>query len=141
MPLNPILAQVPFEKWDNDFVGPIKPPSCYGKKYYILVATKYVIKWAEALATKTNDAKIFVKLLYKNIIINFGCSEELVSDQGTHFIDFVIKYLINKYLIKHCKSFLIMQELMINLKKLMGYCIKLLPKLFKALIMIGLKDF
>jgi hypothetical protein len=27
MPLNPILAQVPFEKLGIDFVGPIKPPS------------------------------------------------------------------------------------------------------------------
>ena len=56
MLLNPILAQVPFEKWGIDFIEPIKPPSRYGKKQYILVATDSVTKWAKALATKTYDA-------------------------------------------------------------------------------------
>jgi hypothetical protein len=32
MPLHPILAQVPFEKWVIDFVGPIKRPSHNGRK-------------------------------------------------------------------------------------------------------------
>ena len=63
MPLIRILAQNPFEKWGIDFVGPIKPPSRYGQKLYILVATKYVTKWAEALATKTDDAKIVAKFI------------------------------------------------------------------------------
>jgi hypothetical protein len=65
MPLNPILTQVPFEKWGIDFIGPIKPPSRYGKKQYILVATEYVTKWAEALATKTDDAKTVAKYHYQ----------------------------------------------------------------------------
>jgi hypothetical protein len=61
MPLHPILAQVPFEKWGIDFVGPIKPPSRNGRKRYILVATEYVTKWAEAIATKNDDcSKIFI---------------------------------------------------------------------------------
>ena len=99
MPLNPILAQVPFEKWGIDFVGPIKPPSRYGRKRYILVATEYVTKWAEALATKTDDAEIVAKFIYEYIIIRFGCPKELVNDRGTHFINSTIMHLINKYLI------------------------------------------
>ena len=104
MPLIPILAQNPFEKWGIDFVGPIKPPSRYGQKHYILVATEYVTKWAEALATKTDDAKTVAKFIYENIITRFGCPKELVSDRGTHFLNDIIEQLINKFLIKHRKT-------------------------------------
>ena len=104
MPLIPILAQNPFEKWGIDFVGPIKPPSRYGQKRYILVATEYVTKWAKALATKTDDAKTVAKFIYENIITRFGCPKELVSDRGTHFLYDIIEQLTNKFLIKHRKT-------------------------------------
>ena len=104
MPLNPILAQIPFEKWGIDFVGPIKPPSRSGQKRYILVATEYVTKWAEAIATKTDDAKTVAKFLYEHIITRFGCPKELVSDRGTHFVNDTIQQLTNKYFIKHRTS-------------------------------------
>ena len=104
MPLIPILAQNPFEKWGIDFVGPIKPPSYYSQKRYILVATEYVTKWAEAMATKIDDAKIVAKFIYENIITRFGCPKELVSDRGTHFLNDTIEHLTNKLFIKHQKT-------------------------------------
>ena len=52
MPITPILALAPFEKWGIDFVGPINPPSRHGRNQYNLVATDYVTKCAEAEATK-----------------------------------------------------------------------------------------
>ena len=104
MPLVPILAQAPFEKWGIDFVGPIPPASRYGQKRYILVATDYVTKWAEAIATKTDNANTVATFLYENIITHFGCPKELVSDCGTHFINNTIATLIAKYEIKHRKT-------------------------------------
>jgi hypothetical protein len=80
MPLNPILIQVPFEKWGIDFFGPIKPP-------------KYVTNWAEALSTKRNNVKTIAKFIYENIITQFRCPKELVSDRGTHFINDIIHHL------------------------------------------------
>jgi hypothetical protein len=104
MPLHPILAQVSFEKWSIDFVGPIKPPSRNGRKRNILVATEYVTKRAEAIATKNDDADIVARFLYENIITQFGCPKELVSDRGIHFINSTIEKLLSKYMIKQCKS-------------------------------------
>ena len=104
MPLVPILAQAPFEKWGIDFVGPIAPASRYGQKRYILVATDYVTKWAEAATTKTDNATIVATFLYENIITRFGCPKELISDRGTHFINHTIAALTTKYEIKHRKT-------------------------------------
>lgn len=104
MPLVPILAQVPFEKWGIDFVGPIAPASKPGQKRYILVATDYVTKWAEAIATRTDNASTVATFLYENIITRFGCPKELVSDRGTHFINATIAALTTTYEIKHRKT-------------------------------------
>ena len=82
-------------------MGPIAPASRNGQKRYILVATDYVTKWAEAIATKTNNANIVATFLYENIIMCFGYSKELVSDRGIHFINSTIAALIAKYEIKH----------------------------------------
>ena len=104
MPLVPILAQALFEKWGIEFVRPIALASRYGQKRYILVATDYVTKWAEAIATKTDNANIVATFLYKNIIMHFGYPKELVSDHGTHFMNNTIAALTAKYEIKHRKT-------------------------------------
>jgi hypothetical protein len=121
MPLHPILAQVPFEKWGIDFVGPIKPLSRNGCKRYILVAIEYVTKWAEAIATKNDDVDIVVRFLYENIITRFGCPKELVSDRGTQHL--TIPVLMGKR------------------KRQMAYYAKLSLKLSKDPIRIGIKEF
>jgi hypothetical protein len=104
MPLIPLLALAPFEKWGIDFVGPIAPATRHGRKCYILVATDYATKWAEAAATRSDDAKTVANFLYENIISRFGCPKELINDRRTHFLNSTIEALTNKYLIKHRKT-------------------------------------
>lgn len=87
MHLVSILALVPFEKWGIDFVGPIAPLTRIEKKRYILVATDYATKWAEATATRTDDASTVAKFPYENIISRYRCPKELISDRGTHFLN------------------------------------------------------
>jgi len=104
MSLVPILALASFKKWGIDFVGPIALPTRRGRKRYIVIATNYATKWAEALATKNDDAPTVARFLYENIISHYGCPGELISDRGTHFLNETIENLTNTFLIKHRKT-------------------------------------
>ena len=59
-----------FDVWCIDFMGPF--PSSFGNEY-ILLAMDYVSKWVEAIPSRTNDAKVVVKFLRKNIFARFAC--------------------------------------------------------------------
>ncbi|XP_075515872.1 uncharacterized protein LOC142550683 [Primulina tabacum] len=60
-----LLQEFDFEVKDKkDFMGSF-PPS-FGNSYILLVVD-YVSKWVEAIATNTNDARVVVKFVHKNI--------------------------------------------------------------------------
>jgi hypothetical protein len=94
------LFEKPFQKWGLDFIGPIKSMSCYYGNQYILVATNYATKWAKAKALR-NTAIITMKFLYDHILTQFGHPLTIVTDQGTHFINNVIHYLTDHFILRH----------------------------------------
>ena len=98
LPLTNVLEVEIFDVWGIDFMGPF-PPS-YGNSY-ILLAVDYVSKWVEAIATPTNDAKVVVKFIMKNIFTRFGTPRAIVSDEGTHFKNKVFDALMAKYGVRH----------------------------------------
>jgi len=57
----------------------------------------------EAKALRTNTTTIIVKLLYDHILTEFGCPLTIVTNQNTHFINNVIRYLIDHFIMKHTK--------------------------------------
>ncbi|XP_073131631.1 uncharacterized protein [Henckelia pumila] len=64
LPLTNILEVELFDVWGIDFMGSF--PIYFGQSY-ILLAVDYVLKWVEAIATSTNDSRIVVKFVQKNI--------------------------------------------------------------------------
>ena len=104
MPLRPIMATQAFSKQGIDFTRPIKPPTWQTHVEYIIMAMEYLTKWVEAKATIKNDAKTITKFLYENVFTHYRLPIELVSDQGVHFINEVIEFLMAKFMVIHKHS-------------------------------------
>ncbi|RDY08447.1 hypothetical protein CR513_07319, partial [Mucuna pruriens] len=56
MPQQPILFCEVFDVWGIGFMGSFPISNGYS---YILLAVDYMSRWVEAVATKTNDAKVW----------------------------------------------------------------------------------
>ncbi|RDY13058.1 Gypsy retrotransposon integrase-like protein 1, partial [Mucuna pruriens] len=94
MPQQPILFCKVSYVWGIDFMGPFPISNGYS---YILLTIDYVSRWVEAIATKTNDAKVVVDFLKSNIFYQFGVPKALISDQGSHFYNRAMTSLLHKY--------------------------------------------
>ncbi|GJR17691.1 reverse transcriptase domain-containing protein [Tanacetum coccineum] len=86
-----------FDVWGIDFMGPF--PSSRGNKY-IIVAVVYLLKWVEAKALPTNDARVVVKIL-KSLFARFGTPRAIISDRGTHFCNDQFAKVMLKYGVTH----------------------------------------
>ena len=74
-------------------MGPFFPSN---GNQYIFVAMENVSKWLEAVALPTNDARVVLKFLNKNIFTRFGTPRAIISDGGMLFIN----QLVNNTLVK-----------------------------------------
>ena len=68
---------------------------------YILLAVDYVSKWVEAIATRTNDAKVVLEFVRAHIISRFGMPRAIISDGGSHFCNRSFDALYKKYGVNH----------------------------------------
>ena len=101
MPLKPQVTLQAFDKWAIDFVGPINPSGKHTGARYIITATYYLTRWAEATPVKDCIAVIAAQFIIENILTRFGCPRILMGDQGTHFLNQTIQLLTEEFQIYH----------------------------------------
>ncbi|KAJ0985463.1 hypothetical protein J5N97_003819 [Dioscorea zingiberensis] len=88
-PLHPTVSSWPFEIWGTDVVGPIEPPSSLGHRF-ILAATDYFSKWAEAIPLREVKTENVIKFFRENILYRFGTPRRIISDNGPAFRSFKV---------------------------------------------------
>lgn len=86
-----------FKQFSIDYVGrlPITDTGCK----YILVCTEMFTRWPMAVATKHANAITAATFLYEEVFTKFGHMTTILSDNGSHFANQVVK----KY-VKICQS-------------------------------------
>jgi hypothetical protein len=87
------FSKEPFMKCGLDFTCSIKLIGRLTWNKYIVVVTYYATKWVEAKAFLTNIVVITTRFLYENILTIFGCLLTIVTNQGVHFINDIIKHI------------------------------------------------
>ncbi|KAL8155728.1 hypothetical protein AgCh_000943 [Apium graveolens] len=98
IPLNLLLEVKVFDVWGIDFMGPFVS-SCNNQ--YILLEVDYVSKWVEVKAFPTNDAKVVLNFLHKQIFTRFGTPRVIISDDGSLFYNRKFTALMQRYNVNH----------------------------------------
>ncbi|KAG9458214.1 hypothetical protein H6P81_002722 [Aristolochia fimbriata] len=102
-PLHPTVASWPLEAWGMDIIGPISPKSDSDRQY-ILAATDYFSKWAEASAYLEVKATTVVDFIRTQIIYRYGVPRYIMTDNGTPFKNKVMDHFCEKFRIQQRTS-------------------------------------
>ena len=103
LPLHPSSLSWPFETWGLDVIGVISPKSSRLHQY-ILAATDYFSKWAEAIPLKEVKAEDVANFIKTHIIYRFGVPSKIISDNATYFKCKAMVKLSDKYHFQHAFS-------------------------------------
>lgn len=88
--LHPIPVKDLFHRWGIDMVGPLKETKNGNK--YLIVATEYLSKWAEAKAVPDKSA-LGIHQFVMDLVYRFGATGILLHDQGKEFNNTLMKDL------------------------------------------------
>nr|XP_009767302.1 PREDICTED: protein NYNRIN-like [Nicotiana sylvestris] len=83
--LHPTVASWPFDAWGLNVVGP--SPKSSGGHLYILAATDYFSKWAEAVSLKEVNKKNVANFIRVNIIYRFGIPRYILTDNDNKLMN------------------------------------------------------
>jgi hypothetical protein len=90
VPLQLVTISKPFEQWGLDVKGEITLNSLKQHKY-ILTATDYFTKWAEAIPLTHMNKKVVIQFIEQQLITRFGMPSILVFENVAYFSSTLLK--------------------------------------------------
>ena len=105
-PLCPIHVYAPLELVHLDYTSIEstmelnKPPIVKN----VLVMTNHFTRYALAVVTKDQTAKMVAKVFYEHFIAVFGAPTKLLSDRGANFMSALVEELCSAFGIKKCRT-------------------------------------
>ncbi|KAA0048243.1 uncharacterized protein E5676_scaffold265G001580 [Cucumis melo var. makuwa] len=103
-PLHPTVASWSFEAWGLNLVGPAITPKSSARHSYILVATDYFSKWAEAIPLREAKKENMKNFIRTHIIYRYNIPHRIVTDNGRQFSNSMIGKLCEKFKFEQYKS-------------------------------------
>jgi hypothetical protein len=97
-----VVSVIPFAKWSIDFMT--CHPHLAGGHGYIIVFVDYFTKWTEVMLTLDKTGKTVALFIFNHIIAHFGVPQAIVTDQGSHFRNFMMSELTEKLGLRHKNS-------------------------------------
>ncbi|KAK4381668.1 hypothetical protein Sango_2944900 [Sesamum angolense] len=101
-PFHPTIASWLFDAWGLDVVGPWTKSS--GGHLYILAATDYFSKWAEAVPLKEVKKENVIDFILTHIIYRYRVPRYIITDNGKPFCNSLIDKLCQKFDFKQRNS-------------------------------------
>ena len=74
-----------------DFCRPYKK-SDEGNQYVLVIIDQFT-KWVELIPCKSATAAVVLDAFYKNVICRSGVPEQLLTDNGSHFLNYLVEVL------------------------------------------------
>jgi len=103
VPLRPIPpVALPFERVGIDFIQNLQPTKSGNQ--HIITLIDYATRWVVARAVPRMNADTVVKFLYEDILMNYGCPFEIISDRGSAFMSETMEQFKELQDIKHLAS-------------------------------------
>ncbi len=98
-PLHPLTPVPPFHRWSLDFIGQL-PLTPDGNRW-ILLAIDHTTKWPIARVVQNATHEVVAKFVYEEIVLNFGCPTEIITDRGNNFTTTTLNSYFKLIGIKH----------------------------------------
>ncbi|CAF3953002.1 unnamed protein product, partial [Rotaria sp. Silwood1] len=98
-PLHPLTPVPPFHRWSLDFIGQL-PVTSNGNRW-ILIALDHTTKWPIVRVVPNATHEVVAKFVYQEIVLNFGCPTEIITDRGNNFTTAMLNSYFKLIGIKH----------------------------------------